>query len=117
MVTRKNASAPDLGDVVWLDHNPQAGHEQAGHRPALVLSPKAYNSASGLMLCRPVTTQIKGYPFEVALTGSKGLKSVVLSDQLRSMDWEVRQATIAGRAAEAVVAEVIAKLKVLLPLQ
>jgi mRNA interferase MazF len=117
MVTRKKASAPDLGDVVWLDHNPQAGHEQAGHRPALVLSPKAYNSASGLMLCCPVTTQIKGYPFEVALTGSKGLKSVVLSDQLRSMDWEVRQATISGHAAEAVVAEVIAKLKVLPPLQ
>ncbi len=116
MVTRK-ASAPDVGDVVWLEHDPQAGHDQAGHRPALVLSPKAYNAATGLMLCCPVTTQIKGYPFEVALVGSKGLKGVVLSDQLRSMDWEIRQAKKAGRAEDDVVAEVLAKLKVLLPIR
>lgn len=116
MVTRK-ASAPDVGDVVWLEHDPQAGHEQAGHRPALVLSPKAYNAATGLMLCCPVTTQVKGYPFEVTLVGSKGLKGVVLSDQLRSMDWEIRQAKLTGHAADDVVAEVIAKLKVLLPLR
>nr|MDP2191333.1 endoribonuclease MazF [Rhodoferax sp.] len=116
MVTRK-ATAPDVGDVVWLDHDPQAGHEQAGHRPALVLSPKAYNAATGLMLCCPVTTQVKGYPFEVTLVGSKGLKGVVLSDQVRSMDWEARQAKMAGRAADDVVADVLAKLKVLLPLR
>ena len=115
MVTRK-ALAPDAGDVVWLEHDPQAGHEQAGHRPALVLSPKAYNAATGLMLCCPVTTQVKGYPFEVTLVGSKGLKGVVLSDQLRSMDWEIRQAKKAGRAADDVVAEVVSKLKVLLPM-
>ena len=114
MVTRK-ATAPDVGDVVRLDHDPQAGHEQAGHRPALVLSPKAYNAATGLMLCCPVTTQVKGYPFEVTLVGSKGLKGVVLSDQVRSMNWEARQAKKAGRAADDVVADVLAKLKVLLP--
>ncbi len=116
MVTRK-AAAPDAGDVVWLEHDPQAGHEQAGHRPALVLSPKAYNAATGLMLCCPVTTQVKGYPFEVELVGSKGLKGVVLADQLRSMDWQICQAKLAGRAADEVVAEVLAKLKVLLPIR
>jgi mRNA interferase MazF len=113
MVTSR-ANAPDAGDVVWLEHDPQAGHEQAGHRPALVLSPKAYNAATGLMLCCPVTTQVKGYPFEVELIGIKGMKGVVLSDQVRSMDWQARQATKAGRAADDVVAEVLAKLKVLL---
>jgi mRNA interferase MazF len=113
MVSRKG-SAPDQGDVVWLNHDPQAGHEQAGHRPALVLSPKAYNAATGLMLCCPVTSQVKGYPFEVQLVGVKGLKGVVLSDQLRSLDWEARGAERAGRAADDVVSDVLAKLKVLL---
>jgi mRNA interferase MazF len=113
MVSRKG-SAPDQGDVVWLNHDPQAGHEQAGHRPALVLSPKAYNAATGLMLCCPVSSQVKGYPFEVELVGVKGLKGVVLSDQLRSLDWEARGAERAGRAADDVVSDVLAKLKVLL---
>ena len=113
MVSRKG-SAPDQGDVVWLNHDPQAGHEQAGHRPGLVLSPKAYNAATGLMLCCPVTSQVKGYPFEVQLVGVKGLKGVVLSDQLRSLDWEARGAERAGRAADDVVSDVLAKLKVLL---
>jgi len=113
MVSRKLA-APDQGDVVWLNHDPQAGHEQAGHRPALVLSPKAYNAATGLMLCCPVTTRAKGYPFEVELIGAKGVKGVVLSDQLRSLDWEARGAEKAGRAADDVVTDVLAKLKVLL---
>lgn len=116
MVTRKS-SAPDVGDVLWLKHDAQASHEPPGHRPALVLSPKAYNAATGLMLCCPVTNQIKGYPFEVTLVGIKGLKGVVLSDQLRSMDWEIRQAKMAGHAADDVVAEVMSKLKVLLPLR
>ena len=115
MVTRK-AAAPDTGDVVWLEHDPQAGHEQAGRRPALVLSPKSYNVATGLMLCCPITTQVKGYPFEVVLSASNGIKGVVLADQLRNMDWEARQAKLAGRAAEGVVMEVLAKLKALLPL-
>jgi mRNA interferase MazF len=100
--------------VVWLDHDPQAGHEQAGRRPTLVLSPKAYNAATGLMLCCPVTSQVKGYPFEVELVGIKGLKGVVLSDQVRSLDWEARGAEKAGRAADDVVTDVLAKVKVLL---
>ena len=113
MVSR-GLAAPEQGDVVWLNHDPQARHEQAGHRPALVLSPKAYNAATGLMLCCPVTNQVKGYPFEVELVGVEGVGGVVLSDQLRSLDWEARNAQKAGRAADDVVAEVTAKLKVLL---
>lgn len=114
-MTRTNRpAAPDQGDIVWLDHDPQAGHEQAGRRPALVLSPKAYNAATGLMLCCPVTSQVKSYPFEVELIGVKGLKGVVLSDQVRSLDWEARSAEKAGRAADDVVADVLAKVKVLL---
>jgi mRNA interferase MazF len=113
-VVSRKAAAPDQGDVVWLDHDPQAGHEQAGRRPALVLSPKAYNAATGLMLCCPVTSQIKGYPFEVDLVGVKAIKGVVLSDQLRSLDWEARGAEKAGRAADDVLIDVLAKLKVLL---
>jgi mRNA interferase MazF len=116
MVTRRTSkpAAPDQGEVVWLDHAPQVGHEQAGRRPALVLSPKAYNAATGLMLCCPVTSQVKGYPFEVNLIGVKGLAGVVLSDQLRSLDWKARGAGRAGRAADDVLADVLAKVKVLL---
>ena len=113
MVIRKTA-APEQGDVVWLDHDPQAGHEQAGRRPTLVLSPKGYNAATGLMLCCPVTSQVKGYPFEVSLVGVRGLKGVVLSDQIRSLDWEARGAEKAGRVHADVVTEVLAKTRVLL---
>ena len=112
--TRQRPAAPDQGDVVWLDHDPQAGHEQAGRRPTLVLSPKAYNAATGLMLCCPVTSRVKGYPFEVELVGVTGLTGVVLSDQVRSLDWEARGADRAGRAADDVVADVLAKVRVLL---
>jgi mRNA interferase MazF len=113
-VVSRKVAAPEQGDVVWLNHDPQAGHEQAGHRPALVLSPKAYNAATGLMLCCPITTQVKGYPFEVELVGVKGMKGVVLADQMRSLDWEARGAEKAGRAADDVLSDVLAKLKVLL---
>lgn len=86
---------PDVGDIVWLHFNPQAGHEQAGHRPALVLSPAVYNGKTGLMLCCPMTTQIKGYPFEVLIAGKK--PSAVLADQVKSLDWTVRKATRKGQ--------------------
>ena len=75
---------PDAGDIVWLEFSPQAGHEQAGHRPALVLSPAAYNSKTGTMLCCPMTTQIKGYPFEVIIH-AKGVSGAVLSDQVKNL--------------------------------
>ncbi len=88
---------PDAGDVVWLTFDPQAGHEQAGHRPALVLSPASYNGRAGLMLCCPVTTRIKGYPFEVRLAGDPA--SVVLADQVKSLDWRARGAVKKGRVS------------------
>ena len=86
---------PEAGDIVWLQFDPQAGHEQAGHRPAVVVSPAAYNGKTGLMLCFPMTTQIKGYPFEVVITGDR--PSAVLSDQIKSLDWVARKATHKGK--------------------
>lgn len=113
-------ATPDRGDVVHIDHDPQAGHEQARYRPALVLSPKAYN-VHGLMLCCPITTQVKGYPFEVKVSdtkpypGGKAATGVVLADQLRCFDWRARKAELMAKAPDDLVAEVWAKLKVLLP--
>ncbi len=106
--------APDRGDLVWISFTPQAGHEQAGRRPALVLSPTAYNAKVGLMLCCPVTSRVKGYPFEVALPSGLSITGVVLSDQVKSLDWRVRRAEIAGMVPKGVVAEVLNKLATLL---
>lgn len=97
---------PEAGDIVWLQFNPQAGHEQAGHRPALVVSPAEYNKI-GLMLCCPMTTKIKGYPFEVLISGSPS--SVVLSDQVKSLDWKVRAAKRKGKVTAQELDEVRAK--------
>jgi mRNA interferase MazF len=105
---------PDRGDIVWLNFTPQAGHEQAGHRPALVLSPAQYNAASGLMLCCPMTAQVKGYPFEVPVDAPGGQSEVVLADQVKSVDWEARRAQRKGRASDAVVADVLARIQALL---
>jgi mRNA interferase MazF len=83
---------PDRGDAVWLEFTPQAGHEQAGRRPALVLSPRAYNERAGLALVCPITNQAKGYPFEVAIPTGEKISGVVLADQVRSLDWIARRA-------------------------
>lgn len=99
---------PDAGDIVWLQFDPQAGHEQAGHRPALVISPTAYNGKTGLMLCCPMTTQIKGYPFEVLIAGSR--PGAALADQVKSLDWVVRKAKYKGKISAAELAEVRAKV-------
>lgn len=107
---------PDAGDVVWLEFDPQAGHEQAGHRPALVISPAAYNGKAGLMVCCPMTTRIKGHPFEV-LTEIDGVASAVLSDQVKSLDWKVRRAKKKGAVSAMVMAHVRAKIKALLRIQ
>ena len=104
---------PDSGDVVWLEFDPQAGHEQAGHRPALVISPASYNVKTGLMVCCPMTTKIKGHPFEV-LAQVDGLASVVLSDQVKSLDWRVRKAKKKDVVASEVMLHVRAKMKALL---
>ncbi len=108
--------SPDQGDIIFLDFDPQSGHEQAGRRPALVLSPRAYNSTASLALCCPLTTRIKGWPFEVETgTDLAGMKGVVLADQIKALDWRVCNGQFAARASKKVVAEVLAKLKVLLP--
>lgn len=98
---------PNAGDIVWLHFNPQSGHEQAGHRPALVLSPAAYNQRTKLMLCCPMSTKIKGYPFEVEVPGEP--PSVVLSDQIKSLDWHARRAKHKGTVPATVLAEVRTK--------
>ena len=107
------AYVPDRGDVVWLMFDPQAGREQAGHRPALVLSPAAYNGRRGMMLCCPITSQIKGYPFEVRIADA-GADGVVLSDQIKCLDWKARKAKKKGRASTQVVRETLLKLSTLL---
>ncbi len=104
---------PDRGDAVWLQFNPQAGHEQAGRRPALVRSPAAYNGKVGLAVLCPITSQSKGYPFEVVISTRK-LTGVVLSDQVKNLDWRVRQAEMIERVPDAVVQDVLAKLSSLL---
>jgi mRNA interferase MazF len=103
---------PAAGDIVWLQFNPQAGHEQAGHRPALVLSPATYNGKTGLMLCCPLTTQVKGYPFEVSIAGKE--PSAALADQVKSLDWKARKAVRKGKATANELAEVRAKLLALI---
>jgi mRNA interferase MazF len=105
---------PDSGDIVWLQFDPQAGYEQAGHRPALVLSPARYNQVRGMMICCPMTSRIKGYPFEVVV--SEDPQSAVLADQVKSLDWRARKAVRKGTADPAVVAEVQAKIRALLGL-
>ena len=94
---------PKRGDLIWVSLNPQAGHEQAGRRPALVLSPVEYNSRVGLALMCPVTNRAKGYPFEVALPADTDVTGVILADQIKSLDWRARRAEIACRAPKAVI--------------
>ena len=108
------AYVPNPGDVVWLQFDPQAGHEQAGRRPALVLSPARYNAARGMMICCPMTSRIKGYVFEVVVTQTP--PSVVLADQIKSLDWKARGAVRKGAVSPQVLADVQAKTKALLGL-
>lgn len=104
---------PDRGDVVWLQFDPQTGHEQAGHWPALVVSPKAYNRKVGLALFCPVTSQVKGYPFEVVFPSGSKVSGAVLADQLKSLDWRVRKAKRYARAPDEMLNEVLGKILVL----
>lgn len=108
------AYVPERGDLAWVSFTPQAGHEQAGRRPALVISPAAYNRKVGLALLCPVSSQVKGYPFEVALPEGLPIAGVVLADQVRSLDWGVRRAERICRAPDPVTGEVLAKLLPLL---
>jgi len=105
---------PRQGDIVWLSFEPQAGHEQAGHRPALALSPESYNRKTGLALFCPLTSQVKGYPFEVPLPIDLKVTGVVLSDQVKSLDWRARGAKFHCKAPATVVETVIGQLEALL---
>jgi mRNA interferase MazF len=108
-VVKKPAYVPDRGDLVWLDFDPQAGHEQAGRRSALVISPKAYNLKVGLAIFFPISIRVKGYPFEVVVTGAT-ISGVVLADQVKSLDWRARNTAFVERVPESAVAEVLGKL-------
>ena len=108
------AFVPDAGDLVWLTFDPQAGREQAGRHPALVLSPKIYNAKSGLAIACPITSQVKGYPFEVAVPAGQGAAGVILVDHLKSIDWKAQRAERLGRCAPEVIEEVRSRLAPLL---
>lgn len=108
------AYVPDRGDVVWISLNPQVGHEQAGRRPAVVVSPRSYNGKVGLGLFCPITSQVKGYPFEVALPAGLPVSGVILADQVKSLDWRSHQAELATRLPANTSAEVVGKIAALL---
>jgi mRNA interferase MazF len=105
----KTAYIPEQGDIVWVDFNPTRGHEQKGKRPAFVVSRRAYNEKSGLALLCPITSQEKGYPFEVRINNDK-ITGVVLSDQLRSVDWKERMVAFIAKSKTATVSDVLAKI-------
>ena len=112
----KRAYIPDAGDVVWASFDPQSGHEQSGRRPAIVLSPAGYNEKAGLALTCPVTSKVKGYPFEVTINATN-VRGVVLADQVRSLDWRSRQFTLIERASAEILEAVVQSLATLLPLR
>jgi mRNA interferase MazF len=108
------AYIPDRGDLIWLMFTPQAGHEQAGHRPALVISPKSYNSKTGMALMCPITSQVKGFPFEVTIPAGLPISGVVLSDQIKNLDWHAREAEYISTLPNNTTYDVIAKILTLI---
>jgi mRNA interferase MazF len=110
------AYVPDAGDFVWLTFDPQAGLEQRGRRPALILSPRTYNTKARLAIACPITSHVKGYPFEVALPAGGKITGVVLADHVKNLDWQARQATFEAKAPADIVTEVRERLRVLLGL-
>jgi mRNA interferase MazF len=105
---------PDRGDIVWITLNPQAGHEQAGRRPALVLTPRDYNSKTKLAIFCPITSQVKGYPFEIDLPKGLPMSGVILSDQVKSLDWQARNVELITNAPGKTISSVMDKLGALL---
>ena len=114
MVTR--AYVPDAGDLVWLTFDPQAGHEQRGRRPALVLSPRLYNSKTGLAVACPVTSHVKGYPFEVPLPSKGTITGVVLADHVKNLDWQARRIVFGEKALPETLADVRERLRTVIGL-
>jgi len=113
-VVKKKTYVPQRGDVVWITLNPQSGHEQAGRRPAVVLSPSSYNDKVGLAVFCPITTQVKGYPFEVLLPEDLSVSGVILADQVKSLDWRARKTELICPLPKNAVIEVLQKLSALL---
>jgi len=113
-VVRKKSYVPKRGDLIWMTFNPQSGHEQAGRRPAVVLSPLAYNRKVGLAIFCPITSQIKGYPFEVGIPSGLSISGVILADQVKSLDWRARRAELICPLPKKSVTEVLQKLSTLL---
>ena len=107
---------PDAGDLVWLTFDPQAGHGQRGRRPALILSPRAYNRRARLAIACPITSQVKGYPFEVLLPPGGTIEGAVLADHVKNLDWQVRRAVFEAKAPVEIVTDVRERLRVLLGL-
>lgn len=105
---------PDRGDLVWLSFTPQVGHEQAGRRPALIMSPRIYNEKTGLVLACPITSQFKGYPFEIRLPQESFIKGVILADHIKSLDWRAREAELIEKAPGYILGDILSKLKLLL---
>lgn len=105
---------PKRGDVVWLVFDPQAGHEQAGRRPALTISPESYNRKTGLALFCPISSREKGYPFEVKIPSGIKVSGVVLADQIKSLDWSARKSEFAARISSAIISEVIERVQTIL---
>ena len=106
------AYVPSKGDLIWLDFSPQAGHEQKGKRPAIVISSKEYNKRTHLALCCPITSNRKGYPFEVVLSGQK-IKGVILTDHLKNLDWKIRKARSIEKVKPKTISECIEKIIIL----
>lgn len=113
-MTRQRSYAPDRGEVIWLTFDPQSGHEQSGRRPAVVLSPRAYNARTSLALLCPVTSSVKGYPFEVEIPDGLAIAGVILADQVRNLDWKSRRASMICELPRATIDEVLGKLEALL---
>jgi mRNA interferase MazF len=113
-VVTSRAYIPQRGDAVWITLNPQAGHEQAGRRPAVVISPRIYNERTGLAILCPVTSQVKGYPFEVLIPPGLPVEGAILSDQVKNLDWQARNAELACTLPNETVSEVLEKLALLL---
>ena len=114
LATKPGSYCPDAGDFIWIDLDPTAGHEQGGRRPAIVLSPHSYNAAAGLCVVCPITSRVRGYPFEAVLPEGTSLRGVVLADQPRSISWEKRRMRHAGRAPDIVLSEVRERLAALI---
>lgn len=112
-MVKKRKFFPNRGDIVWLNFTPQAGHEQLGRRPALVLSPKEYNSKTNLAIFCPITSKIKGYPFEVLFEGKK-IQGAILSDQIKSLDWDIRDAEFIESVDKSILKEVEENIKILI---